>query len=161
MGFFTVHDVPARRVVQYKRVPGIVSGTVEGNVYIEDESILGKAVDEMPYADKTGIAVKSGGALYEVPYLEDAGDVYFAVPPEDAQLGATATTLTATPKAGKAPYSVQWYKDDKQVVNVPDGGEKLKVTEAGKYWAVVTDADGKQAVSKAAEVKPKDSAEKE
>jgi hypothetical protein len=50
---------------------------------------------------------------------------------------------------------LQWYKDDKQVVNVPDGGEKLKVTEAGKYWAVVTDADGKQAVSKAAEVKPK------
>ncbi len=53
----------------------------------------------MPYADKTGIAVKSGGALYEVPYLEDVGDVYFAVQPEDAQLGSTATTLTATPKA--------------------------------------------------------------
>lgn len=157
MGFFTVHDVPARRVVQYKRV----SGSADGAVHLEDESVLGKAVDEMPYADKTGITVKSGGALYEVPYLEDAGDVYFATQPQDAQLGSTSTILTATPKAGKVPYTVQWYKDDKQVVNVPDGGEKLKVTEAGKYWAVVTDADGKQAVSKAAEVKPKDSAEKE
>lgn len=157
MGFFTVHDVPARRVVQYKRV----SGSAEGAIHLEDESVLGKAVDEMPYADKTGIAVKSGGALYEVPYLEDAGDVYFSTQPEDAQLGSTATTLTATPKAGKAPYTVQWYKDDKQVVNVPDGGEKLKVTEAGKYWAVVTDDDGVQAVSKAAEVKPKEAAEKE
>uniref|UniRef100_A0AAU7E477 Hoc-like head decoration n=1 Tax=Salmonella phage pJS4 TaxID=3141578 RepID=A0AAU7E477_9VIRU len=151
MGFFKVRDIPARRVVQYSRV----SGSAEKVVYIEDESVLGSPVDEMPYADKTGIAVESGGALYEVPYLEDVGDVYFAVQPEDAQLGSTATTLTATPKAGKAPYTVQWYKDDKQVVNVPDGGEKLKVTEAGKYWAVVTDADGKQAVSKAAEVKPK------
>lgn len=150
-GFFTVTDVPARRVVQYKRV----SGSAEGAIHLEDESILGKAVDEMPYADKTGIAVAAGGTLFEVPYLEDAGDVYFAVQPEDAQLGSTATTLTATPKAGKAPYTVQWYKDDKQVVNVPDGGTSLKVTEAGRYWAVVTDADGKQAVSKAAEVKPK------
>ncbi len=157
MGFFTVHDVPARRVVQYKRV----SGSAEGSVHLEDESVLGKAVDEMPYADKTGIAVKSGGALYEVPYLEDAGDVYFAAQPEDAQLGSTSATLTATPTAGKAPYIVQWYKDYKQVVNVPDGGEKLKVTEAGKYWAVVTDADGQQALSKAAEVKPKESAAKE
>lgn len=150
-GFFTVTDVPARRVVQYKRV----SGSAEGAIHLEDESVLGKPVDEMPYADKTGIAVVAGGTVFEVPYLEDAGDVYFAVQPEDAQLGSTATTLTATPKAGKAPYTVQWYKDDKQVVNVPDGGEKLKVTEAGRYWAVVTDADGAQAVSKAAEVKPK------
>ncbi|EKA4206555.1 hypothetical protein OLH82_004176 [Salmonella enterica] len=157
MGFFKVRDIPARRVVQYSRV----SGSAENVVYIEDESVLGSPVDEMPYADKTGIAVKSGGALYEVPYLEDVGDVYFAVQPEDAQLGSTATTLTATPKAGKAPYTMQWYKDDKQVVNVPDGGENLKVTEAGKYWAVVTDADGAQAVSKAAEVKAKEVVEKE
>lgn len=156
-GFFTVTDVPARRVVQYKRV----SGSVDGAVHIEDESVLGMAVDQMPYADKTGIAVKSGGSLYEVPYLEDAGDVYFATHPEDVQLGTTATTLAASPKAGKTPYAIQWYKDDKQVVNVPDGGEKLKVTEPGKYWAVVTDADGVQAVSKAAEVKPKETAEKE
>ncbi|EHQ3257637.1 hypothetical protein QO517_004392 [Salmonella enterica] len=157
MGFFKVMDIPARRVVQYSRV----SGSAEKVVYIEDESVLGSPVDEMPYADKTGIAVKSGGALYEVPYLEDVGDVYFAVQPEDAQLGSTATTLTATPKAGKAPYTLQWYKDDKQVVNVPDGGENLKVTEAGKYWAVVTDAGGVQAVSKAAEVKAKEVVEKE
>ncbi|EDD9119413.1 hypothetical protein ACTVZ7_004362 [Salmonella enterica] len=157
MGFFKVRDIPARRVVQYSRV----SGSAEKVVYIEDESVLGSPVDEMPYADKTGIAVKSGGALYEVPYLEDVGDVYFAVQPEDAQLGSTATTLTATPKAGKAPYTMQWYKDDKQVVNVPDGGENLKVTEAGKYWAVVTDAGGVQAVSKAAEVKAKEVVEKE
>lgn len=157
MGFFTVTDVPDRRVVQYKRA----SGNDSGAVWLEDESVLGTAVDPMPFIYKTGIPVKAGGALFEVPYLEDAGEVYFATQPEDAQLGSTATTLTATPKAGKAPYSVQWYKDDKQVVNVPDGGEKLKVTEAGKYWAVVKDADGKEAVSRAAEVKPKESAEKE
>ncbi len=150
-GFFTVTNVPARRVVQYKRV----SGSVDGAVHLDDESVLGEPVDKMPYADLTGIPVAAGGTLFEVPYQEDAGDVYFATQPEDAQLGSTATTLTATPKAGKAPYIVQWYKDDKQVVNVPDGGEKLKVTEAGRYWAVVTDADGKQAVSKAAEVKPR------
>lgn len=152
MGFFTVTDVPARRVVQYKRV----SGSVDGAVHLEDESPLGEPVDKMPFADKTGIAVSTGGTLYEVPYLADAGDVYFATQPEDAQLGTTATTLTASPKAGKGQYTVQWYKDDKQVVNVPDGGEKLKVTEPGRYWAVVTDADGATAVSKAAEVKAKD-----
>ncbi len=38
------------------------------------------------------------------------------------------------------------------MLNVPDGGEKLKVSEPGKYWAVVKDADGKEAVSKAADV---------
>lgn len=151
-GFFSVTDVPARRVVQYKRV----SGSSDGAVYLDDETVLGDAVDAMPFADKTGIKSTAGGALYEVPYLEDAGDVYFAVQPEDAQLGSKAISLTATPKAGKAPYSVQWYKDDKQVVNVPDGGEKLSVTEAGKYWAVVKDAEGKEAVSQAAEVKAKD-----
>ncbi|EEK8036572.1 hypothetical protein G3156_004393 [Salmonella enterica subsp. enterica serovar Montevideo] len=157
MGFFKVRDIPARRVVQYSRV----SGSAENVVYIEDESVLGAPVDEMPYVVKTGIPVPAAGMVFEVEYLGDAGDVYFAVQPEDAQIGSTATTLTATPKAGKSPYTVQWYKDDKQVVNVPDGGEKLKVTEAGKYWAVVTDADGVQAVSKAAEIKPKESAEKE
>lgn len=148
MGFFSVTDVPDRRVVQYKR-----SATADnGAVWIEDESVLGTAVDPMPYIYKTGIPVQAGGALFEVPYLEDAGDVYFAVQPESTELGSTAKTLTATPKAGKAPYTIQWYKDDKQVLNVPDGGEKLKVSEAGKYWAVVKDADGKEAVSKAADV---------
>lgn len=150
-GFFTVTDVPSRRVVKYKRV----SGSAEGAVYLEDESVLGKAVDEMPYADKTGIAVSSGGALFEVPYLEDAGDVYFAAQPQDAELQDGSANLTVSVKAGKAPYTYQWYKDDKQVVNVPDGGEKLKVTEPGKYFAVVTDAEGAQAFSRAAEVKPK------
>ena len=151
MGFFNVVDVPERRVVQYKRAASADNGAV----YLEDEKVLGKAVDAMPFADKTGISVSSGGALFEVPYLEDAGDVYFAAQPESFQLGETAKTLTATPKAGKAPYTVQWYKDDKQVLNVPDGGEKLKVSEAGKYWAVVTDADGKTAVSQAADVTAK------
>ena len=149
MGFFNVIDVPDRRVVQYQR-------SAQGSVYLEDESILGDAVDAMPFVDKTGLKVVGGGSVFEVPYLEDAGDVYFATQPEDVKLGAKATSLTATPKAGKAPYTVQWYKDDKQVVNVPDGGEKLSVREAGKYWAVVTDAEGKTAVSKAAVVKLKD-----
>lgn len=152
MGFFKVSDIPARRVVQYVRV----SGHGENVVYIEDESVLGSPVDEMPFADKTGIPIPAAGMVFEVDYLPDAGDVYFAVQPEDAKLGTTATTLTASPKAGKTPYTIQWYKDDKQVVNVPDGGEKLKVTEPGKYFAVVTDADGEQAFSRAAEVKPKD-----
>lgn len=152
MGFFTVQDVPDRRVVQYKRA----SSSDNGAVWLEDESVLGTAVDPMPFIYKTGIPVQAGGALFEVPYLEDAGDVYFATQPEDAQLGTKATSLTATPKAGKAPYTVQWYKDDKQVVNVPDGGEKLSVSEAGKYWSVVTDAEGKTAVSKAAVVKARD-----
>lgn len=147
-GFFVVTDIPKRRVVQYKRV----AHSSDGAVYISDESVLGDAVDEMPYADKTGIAIASAGTLFEVAYLPDAGDVYFATQPEDAQLGTTATTLTASPKAGKGPYSIQWYKDDRQVVNVPDGGEKLKVTESGSYYAVATDADGKQAFSKAANV---------
>lgn len=152
-GFFLVTDVPARRVVQYKRV----SHSGDGVTYVSDEAILGDPINEMPYADKTGLAVTSSyfGMVYEVPYLPDAGDVYFATQPQDAQLGTTATTLTASPKAGKSPYSIQWYKDDKQVVNVPDGGENLKVTEPGKYFAVVTDADGVEAYSKSAEVKPK------
>lgn len=154
-GFFAVEDAPSRRVVQYKRVSSSDGVNV---TYIEDEKVLGDPINEMPFADKTGLAVTSSfsGMVYEVPYLEDAGDVYFATQPEDAKLGGTATTLTASPKAGKAPYTIQWYKDDKQVVNVPDGGEKLKVTEAGKYWAVVKDADGKEAVSQAADVSAKD-----
>jgi len=154
-GFFAVEDVPSRRVVQYKRVSASDGANV---TYIEDEKVLGDPINEMPFADKTGLAVTSSfsGMVYEVPYLEDAGDVYFATQPENAKLGSTATTLTASPKAGKAPYTIQWYKDDKQVVNVPDGGEKLKVTEPGKYWAVVKDADGNEAVSQAADVSPKD-----
>lgn len=153
MGFFKVTDVPDRRAVQYKRV----DDAEDSAVYLEDESVLGNAVDIMPFVDKTGLKISSGGVLFEVPYLEDAGDVYFATQPEDVQLSTEATSLAATPKAGKAPYTVQWYKDDKQVVNVPDGGEKLSVSEPGKYWAVATDADGKTAVSKAAVVKAKDS----
>lgn len=144
-GFFTVTDLPARRVVQYKRV----SGSVDGAVHIDDESVLGVAVDAMPYADKTGIAISAGGTLFEVPYLADAGDVYFATQPEDSEAGAT---LTAEAKAGTGPYTYQWYKDDKQVVNVPDGGASLKASEPGKYWVVVTDAAGGSAVSQAVEV---------
>lgn len=145
-GFFTVTDLPARRVVQYKRV----SGSVDGAVHIDDESVLGVAVDAMPYADKTGIAISAGGTLFEVPYMADAGDVYFATQPEDSEAGAT---LTAAAKAGTAPYSYQWYKDDRQVVNVPDGGASLKASEPGKYWVVVTDAADGSAVSQAVEVK--------
>lgn len=74
-GFFEVTDAPERRVVQYKRVnaPGV------GVVFLEDETVLGAPVDDMPYADKTGIGVSGGGVLFEVPYLPDAGWVYFAV----------------------------------------------------------------------------------
>lgn len=147
-GFFTVTDVPSRRVVQYKRV----SGSAEGAVYLEDESVLGKAVDEMPYADKTGIAVSFGGALFEVPYLEDAGDVYFAVQPQDSELKDGSAKLTVSVKAGKAPYSHQWYKDGQPVVNVPAVDGELTVTQAGKYFVKVTDADGVEAVSKEATV---------
>ena len=147
-GFFTVTDVPSRRVVQYKRV----SGSAEGAVYLEDESVLGKAVDEMPYADKTGIAVSSGGALFEVPYLPDAGDVYFAVQPQDAELKDGSAKLTVSVKAGKASYTYQWYKDGQPVVNVPAVDSELTVTRAGKYFVKVTDADGVEAVSKEATV---------
>ena len=145
-GFFTVTDMPARRVVQYKRV----SGSVDGAVHIDDESVLGVAVDAMPYADKTGIAISAGGTLFEVPYLADAGDVYLSLQPVDLAVG---DMLTVEAKAGAAPYVYQWYKDDKQVVNVPDGGASLKASEPGKYWAVVTDAAGGSAVSQAVEVK--------
>ena len=147
-GFFKVTDVPSRRVVQYKRV----SGSAEGAVYLEDESALGKAVDEMPYADKTGIAVSPGGALFEVPYLEDAGDVYFAAQPQDTELKDGSAKLTVSVKAGKAPYSHQWYKDGQPVVNVPAVDGELTVTQAGKYFVKVTDTDGVEAVSKEATV---------
>lgn len=147
-GFFTVTDVPSRRVVQYKRV----SGSAEGAVYLEDESVLGKAIDEMPYADKTGIAVSSGGALFEVPYLVDAGDVYFAVQPQGTGLKDGSAKLTVSVKAGKAPYAHQWYKDGQPVVNVPAVDGELTVTQAGKYFVKVTDADGVEAVSKEATV---------
>ena len=52
MGFFKVTDVPSRRVVQFARV----SGSGENVVSIGDESVLGTPVDDMPFADKTGIA---------------------------------------------------------------------------------------------------------
>ena len=144
-GFFQVTDVPERRVVQYKRVnaPGV------GVVFLDDEAVLGAPVDDMPYADKTGIGVSGGGVLFEVQYLPDAGRVYFAVQPEDCAVGAT---LTATAKAGQAPYTFQWYRDDKQVVNVPESQGELVAGVAGKYWVVVTDAGGEQAVSKAVTV---------
>lgn len=150
-GFFIVTDIPDRRVVQYKRT----SGDVTGALYVADDSVLGESIDEMPYADKTGLAVKSAysGMVYELPYLPDAGSVYFSVHPESRQLNKTvATKLNAEAKAGKAPYAYQWYKDDKQVVNVPSGDGTLSVTEPGSYWVVVTDADGISVVSKAAEL---------
>lgn len=151
MSFFKVTDIPERRVVQYKR-SNITFGDGNSFVYIDDESKLGEAIDAMPYADKTGLS-GSAGTTYEVPYLPDAGSVYFSVHPESRQLNKTvATKLTAEAKAGKAPYAYQWYKDDKQVVNVPSGDGTLSVTEPGSYWVVVTDADGVSAVSKAAEL---------
>lgn len=144
-GFFLVTDVPSRRVVQYKRV----SHSGEGVHFVPNESVLGESVDEMPYADKTGIA-SVGGTLFEVPYLADAGDVYFAIHPKDSEAGET---LSVSAKAGKSPYAFQWYKDGKQVVNVPDSRSELKAAEPGKYFCVVTDADSVKAYSKVAEVK--------
>lgn len=149
-GFFLVTDVPARRVVQYKRV----SHSGEGVTYVSDEGILGDPINEMPYADKTGLAVTSSyfGMVYEVPYLPDAGDVYFAVQPQDTKLKDGSAKLTVSVKAGKAPYSHQWYKDGQPVVNVPAVDGELTVTQAGKYFVKVTDADGVEAVSKEATV---------
>ena len=149
-GFFLVTDVPARRVVQYKRV----SHSGEGVTYVSDEGILGDPINEMPYADKTGLAVTSSyfGMVYEVPYLPDAGDVYFAKHPADTALKDGSAKLIVSVKAGKAPYSHQWYKDGQPVVNVPAVDGELTVTQAGKYFVKVTDAAGVEAVSKEATV---------
>lgn len=149
-GFFLVTDVPARRVVQYKRV----SHSGEGVTYVSDEGILGDPINEMPYADKTGLAVTSSyfGMVYEVPYLPDAGDVYFAVQPQDTELKDGSAKLMVSVKAGKAPYSHQWYKDGQPVVNIPAVDGELTVTQAGKYFVKVTDANGVEAVSKEATV---------
>ena len=148
MGFFKVSDIPARRVVQYVRV----SGQGENVVYIEDESVLGAPVDEMPFADKTGIPIPAAGMVFEVGYLPDAGDVYFAIQPLDTELKDGSAKLTVSVKAGKAPYSHQWYKDGQPVVNVPAVDGELTVTQAGKYFVKVIDADGVEAVSKEATV---------
>ena len=148
MGFFKVSDIPARRVVQYVRV----SGHGDNVVYIEDESVLGSPVDEMPFADKTGIPIPAAGMVFEVDYLPDAGDVYFAVQPQDAKLKDGSAKLTVSVKAGKAPYSHQWYKDGQPVVNIPAVDGELTVTQAGKCFVKVTDADGIEAVSKEATV---------
>lgn len=149
MGFFKVSDIPARRVVQYVRV----SGHGENVVYIEDESVLGSPVDEMPFADKTGIPVPAAGMVFEVDYLPDAGDVYFAVQPQDTELKDGSAKLTVSVKGGKPGYDYTWYKDGKEVVNIPYTEGALTVTQPGKYFAKVIDADGVEAVSKEAEVK--------
>lgn len=143
-GFFLVTDVPNRRVVQYQRV----AGAYEGTVFIADESVLGEPIDEMPLVDKTGIALSTAGVLFELPYLPDAGDVYFAVQP------TVGDVLTATAKAGTKPYAHQWYKDDQKVINAPNVAGKLTVSEPGCYWCVVTDAEGNQAVSQAVTIEP-------
>lgn len=148
MGFFKVSDIPARRVVQYVRV----SGHGENVVYIEDESVLGSPVDEMPFADKTGIPVPAAGMVFEVDYLPDAGDVYFAVQPQDAELKDGSAKLTVSVKGGKPGYDYTWYKDGKEVVNIPYTEGALTVTQPGKYFAKVIDADGVEAVSKEATV---------
>lgn len=148
MGFFKVTDVPSRRVVQYARV----SGSGENVTYVDDESVLGTPIDEMPYAGKTGIAISAAGMLYEIPYLADAGDVYFSVQPQDVELADGSAIITVEVKAGKAPYVLTWYKDGKEVVNAPEEALSLTVNAAGEYFVKVTDADGVEAVSKAAKV---------
>nr|DAG23417.1 MAG TPA: hypothetical protein [Caudoviricetes sp.] len=148
MGFFKVTDVPASRIVRYTRV----SGSGDNVVYIEDESVLGTPVDEMPYAVKTGLSASSVGTVYEVAYLEDAGDVYFSVQPQDVELADGSATITVEVKAGKAPYALTWYKDGKEVVNAPEEALSLTVNAVGEYFVKVTDADGVEAVSKAAKV---------
>lgn len=146
-GFFVVTDIPSRRVVQYKRV----AHTGDDVIYIEDESILGDPINEMPYADKTGLAVTSGyfGMVYELPYLPDAGDVYIATQPKG---GVVGVTLSISVKAGKLPYSIQWLKDGQMVINVPSVAGKLTAAEPGEYFCVVKDANGAEAVSKAVTV---------
>lgn len=144
-GFFVVTDIPARRVVQYKRV----AHSSDGAVYIADESVLGDAVDEMPYVDKTGISIASAGTLFEVAYLPDAGDVYIATQPKG---GVVGVTLSVSVKAGKSPYSIQWLKDGQIVINVPSVAGKLTAAEPGEYFCVVKDANGAEAVSQAVTV---------
>lgn len=146
MGFFKVSDIPARRVVQYVRV----SGHGENVVYIEDESVLGSPVDEMPFADKTGIPIPAAGMVFEVEYLPDAGDVYFAVQPQDSNIG---DVLSVTVKAGKEPYAYSWFKDGIRVIDLSTAANKCTATQPGKYFVLVNDADGVEAVSKEAEVK--------
>jgi len=146
-GFFVVTDIPERRVVQYKRVS---SG--DSAVYIDDESALGAAVDVMPYTDKTGIATSATGTLYEVPYLVDAGDVYFSQQPISASGNADNVVLTVKVNAGTKPYAYQWYKDSMRVVNIPASDASLTVAESGQYFCVATDAKGIQAVSQAADI---------
>lgn len=148
MGFFKVSDIPARRVVQYVRV----SGHGENVVYIEDEAVLGSPVDEMPFADKTGIPVPAAGMVFEVEYLPDAGDVYFAAQPQDTELKDGSAKLTVSVKGGKPGYDYTWYKDGREVVNIPYTEGELTVTQPGKYFAKVIDADGVEAVSKEATV---------
>ncbi|EGK7237457.1 hypothetical protein IO640_004424 [Salmonella enterica subsp. enterica serovar Enteritidis] len=148
MGFFKVKDVPSRRVVQYSRV----SGAGEGVVYIKDESVLGESVDEMPFADKTGLDAISDGILYEVPYLDGAGDVYFDTQPADVELKDGSAKLTVVVKGGKAPYDLQWFKNGKEVINVPYVEGELTVKDPGEYFARAVDADGVSVVSKAAKV---------
>lgn len=147
-GFFTVTDVPSRRVVQYKRV----SGSAEGAIYLEDESVLGSPVDGMPFADKTGIPIPAAGMVFEVEYLPDAGDVYFAAQPQDAELKDGSAKLTVSVKGGKPGYDYTWYKDGREVVNIPYTEGELTVTQPGKYFAKVIDANGVEAVSKEATV---------
>ena len=148
MGFFKVSDIPARRVVQYVRV----SGQGENVVYIEDESVLGSPVDEMPFADKTGIPIPAAGMVFEVDYLPDAGNVYFAKHPADTALKDGSASISVTVKGGKPGYDYTWYKGGKEVVNIPYTEGSLTVTQAGKYFAKVIDADGVEAVSKEATV---------
>ena len=148
MGFFKVSDIPARRVVQYVRV----SGQGENVVYIEDESVLGSPVDEMPFADKTGIPIPAAGMVFEVDYLPDAGNVYFAKHPADTALKDGSAKLTVSVKGGKPGYDYTWYKDGKEVVNIPYTEGTLTVTQSGKYFAKVIDAYGVEAVSKEATV---------
>ncbi len=104
------------------------------------------------FADKTGIALPAAGMLYEIPYLADAGDVYFSVQPKDAELTDGSATITVEVKAGKAPYALTWYKDGKEVVNAPEEALSLTVNAVGEYFVKVADADGVEAVSKAAKV---------
>lgn len=145
MGFFKVTDIPSRRVVQYRRA----SGYGEDVVFIEDESLLGAPIDEMPFADKTGIPVPAAGMTFEVAYLKDAGDVYFSKQPADGKVGYI---LNVEVKAGTAPYDLQWYKDDKQVIDLATSDNEVTASKPGNYWCVVTDASGMQKVSQSAKV---------